>query len=133
MAFFGLISSGVKQHGKRLIHLYSRPAKSHGISVSLQKWSIQSFQVGGPQHREISLFLRNKIGRFLTGTCLFKALPKTIGLRNDFRTVIPSLRRCLGPTFYFGIASQSDVVKPGDDNDNHINPNHFMPHDVRSC
>ena len=29
---------------------------------------MQSFQVEGPQNREISLFLRNKIGRFFTGT-----------------------------------------------------------------
>ena len=54
----------------------------------------QSFQVEGPQNREISLFLRNKIGRFFyvygSPSALF--------------------------TFYFGIASQSDVVKPGDDN-----------------
>ena len=28
----------------------------------------QSFQVEGPQDREISLFLRIKIGRFFTGT-----------------------------------------------------------------
>ena len=30
-------------------------------------------------------------------------------------------------TIYFGTASQSDVVKPGDDNAT------FMPHDVHSC
>ena len=39
----------------------------------------------------ISLFLRIKIGRFLRE--LFKALPKTIGIRNDLRMVV--LWRCL--------------------------------------
>ena len=29
---------------------------------------MQSFQVEGPQNMEISLFLRNKIGRLFTGT-----------------------------------------------------------------
>ena len=52
---------------------------------------LQSFQVEGPQDREISLFLRIKIGIFLRE--LFKALPKTIGIRNDLRTVV--LWRCL--------------------------------------
>ena len=42
---------------------------------------MQSLQDG-----EISLFLRIKIGRFFTE--LFKALPKTIGIRNDLRTVV---------------------------------------------
>ena len=53
-------------------------------------------------NREISLFLRNKIGRFLRE--LFKVLPKTIGLR---RVV---LRRCL--FFMLLYISQSYVVKP---------------------
>ena len=52
---------------------------------------MQGFQVEGPQDREISLFLRIKIGSFLRE--LFKALPKTIGIRNDLRTVV--LWRCL--------------------------------------
>ena len=45
---------------------------------------------------------------------LFKALPKTKGLlRKDLHTVVRSALF----TFNFGMASQSDVVKPGDDND----------------
>ena len=53
---------------------------------------VQSFQVEGPQDREISLFLRIKIGRFFKRE-LFNALPKTIGIRNDLRTVV--LWHCL--------------------------------------
>ena len=37
-------------------------------------------------------------------------LPKTIGLRNDLRTVKLVLRRCL--LFILAFTSQSDVVKP---------------------
>ena len=60
---------------------------------------------------------------------LFKALPKTIG--------ILILSHAYGSpsalfTFYFGTASQSDVVKPGDDNDIEGSTT-FMPHGVRLC
>ena len=60
---------------------------------------LQSFQVEGPQNREISLYLRNKIGRFFTGT-----------FQGNYGSPSASFT-------FFGIASQSDVVKPGDDND----------------
>ena len=43
----------------------SRKSSSRTRSDSHQ---LQSFQVEGQQKREISLFLRNKIGRFFAGT-----------------------------------------------------------------
>ena len=91
--------------GIKNIGTYSERRIGHIMAIEIVR-SHQSFQVEGPQKREISLFLRNKIGRFLRG--LFKVLPKTIGLRNDLRTVV--LRRCL--FFILAFTSQSDVVNP---------------------
>ena len=48
---------------------------------------MQSFQVGGPQNREISPFIENRIGRFFTGT--FQG-GKTV--RNSCYHVIISIR-----------------------------------------
>ena len=70
---------------------HDRPHKPCSICWLVIFFHMQSFQVEGPQDREISLFLRIKIGRFLRE--LLKALPKTIGKRNDLRTV--ALWRCL--------------------------------------
>ena len=69
---------------------------------------LQSFQVKGPQNREISLFLRNKIGRFLR-ELLGNLINPTQWLAHGSHSALFTL--------YFGIASQSDVVKLGDDND----------------
>ena len=79
--------------------------------------SKQSFQVDGPQNREISLFIGNTIGRFLTIT--FQG-GKTSATSCDYGPI--SLRPAAFITellalftLYFGIASESDVVEPGDD------------------
>ena len=65
-------------------------------------------------HKDLPIYRKQNREIFLRE--LFKALPNKIGLRNVI------LRRAYRSSsalfiFYFGIASQSDVVEPGDDND----------------
>ena len=79
---------------------------------------VQSFQVDGPQNREISLLLGNIIGRFVLRK-RFKA-EKQSATSCDYEPMsirpaafITELLALF--TLYFGIASESDVVEPGDD------------------
>ena len=87
---------------------------------------LQSFQVGGPQNREISQFIGNTIGRFFTITF---QVGKTVN-NSSFDYGPISIRPAAFITellalftLYFCIASESHVVEPGDDN----NYATFMP------
>ena len=76
---------------------------------------LQSFQVDGPQNREISLFIGNTIGRFLRE--LFQAGKQSANSCDygpiSIRPVAFITELLALFTLYFVIASEPDVVEPG--------------------
>ena len=60
-----LLTANLLSHFKKV-----NESHDHNTRMNKNNFNIrQSFQVEGPQNREISLFIGNTIGRFFTETC----------------------------------------------------------------